>query len=384
MASKPSSIPQISNGPATLSVVLNNVCNLSCSHCYLQVERLVDKQLSEDSWLGVLTSAAESGATRLITLAGKEVFADRKSIEVLRRFSSVLSLKENRPRFGMITNGTLVHRDWNAILGSALDYLDISVDGTPEVHDALRGCGAHSAMTKNLPPLLERFGRNLFSSLTLHKANLPTLRDSFVSISSLGFSTIGIGFFRPLPYNDAGLSLSADDYATFFSTLDTLDDLPIPKPLNLLVELDLTNVEALNAFIRSPWFDADSAYLDGNGELIQERDFASGVRVQFRLNFTPSLVNRSARLTPEGLYLAGDDTLDTRLYPFRALATVARHGADFHALHTAAASHPRLVEIQRDYQERLWPNLRNSLGESMLTLPSSAASTFASAETTLV
>ena len=352
------------SSPRTLTLVVNNRCNLACRHCYLQVDKLADAELSLEEWGRVARRMASAAETDAVSVTGKEVFLGERGISILETISSAFHAVASAPRLGLISNGTLAHRWLDRILPLELDYFDISIDGDEPEHDANRGQGAFAAMARNLPPLKERFGERLFANLTLQKRNLSALDRAFRKFSGLGFSTIGLGFYQPQPYTDPALTLAAEDFERFFSTLQALATAPLDRPLTLLMELDLTNLQAQQAFLRSGWFDPAAVFEDSRRDLVQELRFPNGLTCQFRLDFWPSLVSRSARLTPEGLYLTAEDTLNTRLYPLASLGTIRDFSGDILALHQAASHHPRLEAVWANYVKREWPLLRLSLLES--------------------
>jgi len=353
-----------STSPRTLTLVINNRCNLACRHCYLQVDKLTDTELSLEEWGLVAHRMASATDTDAVSVTGKEVFLGEKGISILETLSTTFQAASNAPRLGLISNATLAHRWLDRIFSLELDYFDISIDGDEPEHDANRGQGAFAAMARNVPPLKERFGDRLFANLTLQKQNLPALDRAFRKLSGLGFSTIGVGFYQPQPYTDPALTLAAQDFERFFSTLQALASAPLDRPVTLLMELDLTNFQAQQAFLRSGWFDPAAVFEDSRRDLIQELRFANGLTCQFRLDFWPSLISRSARLTPEGLYLAAEDTLNTRLYPLASLGSIREFSGDILALHQAACHHPRLQLVWANYAKREWPRLRLSLLES--------------------
>lgn len=355
---------QPSKSPRTLTLVVNNRCNLACRHCYLQVENLVGAELSLAEWEQIANRMAIAGETDAVSITGKEVFLGDQGISILEAFSNTFRAVPKAPRLGLISNGTLAHRWLDRIYPLELDYFDISIDGDVPEHDANRGRGAFAAMVTNLPPLKERFGERLFANLTLQKTNLPTLERAFRKFSALGFSIIGVGFYQPQPYTDPSLTLESEDYERFFSDLRVMAQVPFERPLTLLMELDLTNFRAQQAYLRSGWFNPSAVFEDSRGDLVQELRFSNGLTLQFRLDFWPSLISRSARLTPEGLYLTAEDTLNTRLYPIAALGSVRNYGGDILALHEAACHHPRLQAVWDNYVRREWPLVRTALLES--------------------
>jgi hypothetical protein len=352
------------SSPRTLTLVINNRCNLACRHCYLQVDKLADAELSLEEWGLVAKRMASAGKTDAVSVAGKEVFLGEKGISILETLSTAFHSVPSAPRLGLISNGTLAHRWLDRILSLKLDFFDISIDGDEPEHDANRGRGAFAAMAANLPPLKNRFGDRLFANFTLQKQNLSAVDRAFRKFSALGFSTVGVGFYQPQPYTDPSLALAAEDFERFFSTLRALAKAPFDRPVTLLMELDLMNFRAQQAFLRSGWFQPAAVFEDSRGDLIQELRFPNGLIYQFRLDFWPSLVSRSARLTPEGLYLAAEDTLNTRLYPLATLGSIRDFDGDILGMHQAACHHPRLQAVWTDYLKREWPLLRASLLES--------------------
>lgn len=126
---------------------LTDRCNLRCSHCYQDSYRHEARGLAD--WFGLIDDyrAFLSGSDGLaprkghINLTGGEPFA-------LSDFPVLLEkLATYRQAFGIgiLSNGTLIDRDTARSLKQwEIDFVQVSIDGTPATHDKIRGQGSHA------------------------------------------------------------------------------------------------------------------------------------------------------------------------------------------------------------------------------------------------
>ena len=340
--------------PKTLTYVVNNSCNLKCRHCYLQVEQLTASVLQRHEWRPFLDSVWDSGV-ELICLSGKEIFLGSQGAEILSYLGEQKQRRRSPVRLGTITNGTLIYPHRDRILNAGLAYLDISVDGAEADHDAIRGAGSFALVRPNLEWAAQAFGSNLFVSHTLQKMNFLHVRDTVRTLDRLGVQSIGIGFYRMMSYTDPALRLTSEDLDLIFSRLHELEALPLEFPKTILLDLDITNMPALVAFMRSDWFQPDRLFCDAKDNFYVEYQLSNGIILQFRFTPFPSLVHQSARITPEGNYLASEDTVDTTLYRDKRIANVRDFACDFVAMHRYARESPRVNELLDDYLCNILP-----------------------------
>ncbi|MDD5477553.1 MAG: radical SAM protein [Candidatus Omnitrophica bacterium] len=125
--------------PRALSVDITNTCNLRCKHCFWDS---YDEQLPTTVNTNILDSVKNvlnkyPGITN-ITWFGGEPFAKEEIIELLKRG---VNFKKNNL---VITNGTFPI----PVLGNNVQVA-ISVDGTKEINDKLRGAGVYDKIKKN-------------------------------------------------------------------------------------------------------------------------------------------------------------------------------------------------------------------------------------------
>ncbi len=116
--------------PLTMLLLINRGCNLRCTFCDLwsDPERLdVHRRLP-----GLLDEAAVIG-TRAVVITGGE------PLQHPELFAAVAMARARGMGVNITTNGTLVERNWEALLRDPPDSLSFSIDGLEATHDRLRG-----------------------------------------------------------------------------------------------------------------------------------------------------------------------------------------------------------------------------------------------------
>lgn len=346
-----------------ITFVVNNACNLTCKHCYLQVDSLTSPALSIEESKRFLASALDSNP-HLICLAGKEVFLGRRGIDLLNWLTASRQRPSQTTRIGVITNGTLLHLHRDAVLSCDIDYMDISVDGVREDHDFNRSEGAYDRMMPNLVWAAAHFKKRLFASITLHQRNFRRLPQAVSEIYEAGVSTIGCSFYHRLTYTPPEFELQAADYADIFKNLSALGVRRHRRPLTVLVEVDVLSLPAMLAFFRSDWFVPNNICVDNHGEFYCEHILRNGVRLQIRFSPFPFLACKSLRITPEGNCLAAEDTANAKFYARRSLGNIRDFDFDCARLLAHAANAPRLQEITNAFFADTFPQIQEAYSAS--------------------
>lgn len=337
--------------PLCVSMVVNNTCNLACRHCYLQVPKLDGAALSESEWLLWFDSVLSQDEVSLVSLVGKELFLGLKGPRLLKALTErnrALGIRSKR--IGVITNGTLIGAYRDLIDSACLDYLDISVDGTPERHDAIRGKGAFSMLEPNLRWAAKALPDQLFVSHTLLSENISDLSSMLHHLNGLGVQRVACGLFEDVEWADHDLDYVSRTQDSFFENLFRLENEEWDAPMTVFFELSARSPEWFEAFVRSPWFNCDQVFADESETLWVEHRFASGLRIQFKLLPFPSGIWHTVRVTPEGHYLAADDIFHADSYKSVAVANIREHGFDIARVQQAAQRHSRLDEIARSFR----------------------------------
>jgi sulfatase maturation enzyme AslB (radical SAM superfamily) len=331
--------------PRTLSLVVNNACNLKCRHCYLQVDELTEPALTIEEWEKLLKSVAATGV-HLVTLAGKEVFLGNMGRQILELLTSLRKASDGPIfRTGIVSNGTLLAPSRDLLLTSDLSYLDISVDGLPADHDAIRGAGAFERALPNIHWAVSEFGPDFHVTCTLQKQNASSIVKIARFFDAIGVQNLGFGFYHPLPYTDGTLQLQRGDLDSIFESLSSLEFAGFDQLRCVNLDVGMIEPSLFDSFLRSDWFDLDRISADKSGEVFIGHILPNGLKLNFRFAPFPTSVYLSARITPEGNYLAPADTLNAKLYGSRVLCTARESGFDFSRMHAQGLASPRLRQL---------------------------------------
>ncbi|MBI4687037.1 MAG: radical SAM protein [Nitrospirae bacterium] len=111
---------------------LTNNCNLSCKHCYASANQLKNNGLSRDEIQSLIQQLKQSDVKFAILSGGEPLLRDDI-------FDIACELKNAGIKTYLSTNGILVGQHNIDRIKEQFDYIGISIDGEPEVHDAFRG-----------------------------------------------------------------------------------------------------------------------------------------------------------------------------------------------------------------------------------------------------
>ena len=115
---------------------ITNRCNLRCRMC--DIPNGVVEELSTAQWKGVIKDASCLGAQTIVFSGGEPLL--REDIFELIAFS-----KQNNLNACVTSNGYLINEQVALSLSSSgVNVVNISIEGTKETHDYLRGDGAFS------------------------------------------------------------------------------------------------------------------------------------------------------------------------------------------------------------------------------------------------
>lgn len=119
------------------SIDVTNKCNLRCKHCYFySYDQRHGPELTTGEWLARIQDWQQGkGAFFSCTWVGGEPLLRPDLIEKGRHL-----FRSNR----VVTNGTLPLPDWPDV------EFHISVDGTEELHDSIRGKGCYAKIKSNI------------------------------------------------------------------------------------------------------------------------------------------------------------------------------------------------------------------------------------------
>jgi len=169
-----------------------NVCNLHCTHCYWWLNRKENEELTVDQWKEIIDTKFKKNHVFIITLVGGEPTLRPDVIE--------LFVKEFPKRVSIVSNGTYPLKKYNDLY-----FYWISVDGTQEAHDSIRGKGAYALTRKNILDYVEKNGDNawkdIWISMTINSLNYKTVPDVIEEWRDY-VNKIGFQFHTPFTKGD--------------------------------------------------------------------------------------------------------------------------------------------------------------------------------------
>ena len=178
------------------SVDVNNVCNLHCSHCYWWLNRKNDAEdLSAEQWREIIRSTFKKQHVYVVTLVGGEPTMRPDIIEVF--------CEEMPRRVCVVTNGTYPLKRF-----ANLYFYWISLDGTEEIHDSIRGKGAYIKTKQNILEYIrgsDRKGKpawkDIWITMTINSLNYNTI-EYLIEEWKDKVNKIGFQFHTPFVKND--------------------------------------------------------------------------------------------------------------------------------------------------------------------------------------
>jgi radical SAM protein with 4Fe4S-binding SPASM domain len=183
-------------------------CNLKCTHCYQDQpngDELDFGQLCQiiEQFKALIKNRQRNNGNRkvrgLINVTGGEPFVRGDFFDLLERFA------QNRDhfRFGILTNGTLI----DARIARRLDalkpaFVQVSLEGSRNTNDAIRGGGTFDRVTKALKHLMAQ-GIRTHVSFTAHRQNYNEFAEVAAIGCQLGVSRVWAD--RLIPYGSGSL-----------------------------------------------------------------------------------------------------------------------------------------------------------------------------------
>ena len=187
---------------------LTEACNLRCKHCYQGARSAEEMPLSEikktvSEISDMITDWSEAyGVTfsRSMNITGGEPFLRRDLFDILRE------IKNKGFEIFLLTNGTLVDRVRAQTLADlGVSGVQVSMEGSEEVHDAIRGKGSYDAAVAGIEWLVD-CGLDVTLNVTVSDLNAEQVRKVVTFGSHAGVRQVG--FSRLVPAGQGAALLS--------------------------------------------------------------------------------------------------------------------------------------------------------------------------------
>jgi SynChlorMet cassette radical SAM/SPASM protein ScmE len=214
---------EVMRTPRTVDIAITGRCNLRCAYCsHFSAPGDINLDLSTGEWLRFFEELNRNAVMDVILQGGEPFFReDLKQI--------IEGIVENRMRFSLLSNGTLITSDMAAFIAGTnrCDGVQVSIDGSiPITHDAFRGDGVFHKAVQGID-ILRSHQVPASVRVTIHKKNV----DQLESIAELlldeiglpGFSTNSAGYLGLCRSNSEQVQLSIEDRTLAMKTLKNLN-----------------------------------------------------------------------------------------------------------------------------------------------------------------
>lgn len=171
----------------TVTLTINNTCNLTCSHCYLQYsgrEGVISP--------AVLDHLFKSDFDR-VCIVGKEPLADHRSVtavcEIVERATEI------QKAVSVVSNGLNGRLLPDAVLEN-ISWMDVSLDGGERTYEAYRR-GSWTKLRSSIDSMRARGLKDLRLLQTLSTATAGSVTDMVEAALVLGASVIMFSPYQP-------------------------------------------------------------------------------------------------------------------------------------------------------------------------------------------
>jgi len=205
----------------TVFLHLTSRCNLFCPHCYASYPDNLEKDLPTSLALHLIDELINEGG-QSVTISGGEPLLHPGIKHILKYAASKVGIR-------LLTNGTLIDREWAAFLADMDIFIQISIDGSKkEIHDSVRGEGSFDRAVKAVKYLQEagQSERIVFST-TVMRQNIHDL-SKIISLAE----RLNVPLIRFLPlrrvgraqeqWNSIGSGIGVKEYEEFYQYTSTL------------------------------------------------------------------------------------------------------------------------------------------------------------------
>jgi len=200
--------------PSSLAVDVTNLCNLRCKHCFW----VRDRHLYPTEEVDVLKTVKKllkkfPTITNILWYGGEPLLNDTTKNILEEGFKL---LKRNNV---IITNGTLplpAYKENGVKFG-------ISIDGTEELHDEIRGINVYKKIKKNIADGIAK-GLDISINFCINAQNISCIPDFLEEWHKTGINKIYFTMYVPEKNDTSGLELSNEQMAEASKLLKKMKD----------------------------------------------------------------------------------------------------------------------------------------------------------------
>ncbi len=164
-----------------VTLTVNNICNMNCPHCYLQLDETSLDWVNDKTLDKILDSDFQH-----IAIVGKEPLFNQEHIDKLTSFSK--KIKESGKTISVITNGKSLNLVSEELLNN-LDFIDISFDGGKNTYSKFRK-GNFEELKKNIQRIYTLGFKKINALHSVHSENIDNIEDMMSVLEIIPFNKI--------------------------------------------------------------------------------------------------------------------------------------------------------------------------------------------------
>lgn len=177
-----------SRRPLVGGINITSYCNLECAHCVYAAQPIPREHLTRAQLATMMNTFRRQGVRVLFLQGGEPTLwhdGDYRFNDLVR------DAKKQFSQVACVTNAILP-------IDNPCDLVWVSVDGSPAVHERVRGKGSYAKMAKNVA---ESTNPNMYANITLSRLNIDDLESCVEHIKREmpRFKAISINFEIPYP-----------------------------------------------------------------------------------------------------------------------------------------------------------------------------------------
>lgn len=190
--------------PYHLVWIATNSCNARCVHCSTEATKRLPDELSTNEVKKMFRDLSGIGIFD-IAISGGEPFVRGDMIEIIEYMTS-LGFK-----VGIGSNGsTVTKRITDSLKRLKVSRLQISIDGTEEIHDLSRRWNGLFKKSKQAILFGIESGLNVHVCMTLHKLNYSDMEEVIAMCADWGVRRFNLSRFIPTGRGDSALDLDKE------------------------------------------------------------------------------------------------------------------------------------------------------------------------------
>jgi len=314
-----------SASPLQIEIGIGNKCGQDCPRCFLAYGpgSTLDRDLVPlGRLIGATNEFVDDFGTRVIAVVDRDALTFGRSVPY---FSNLKRKREQHPDlvFGGVTNGLFIDEFANDLEDIRLTYLDVSLDGLREEHDAQRGEGSFNRTVSNIELAIDRgLAERVLVAPTLDAHN----GESIVRLVKKLAVEKEVSWFNIGPLMAVETKhrrLGPDDIPYFLERLcDRLAPISFDREVKVLFDICAYCAAFIPGLIHHGWLDPEEIRQDRYEHLYQEIDINDSVTLVLRPEMIPDYFHHTVRISADGHFIGGCELLSADDYAPKSVGNI--------------------------------------------------------------